>query len=932
LSSQFRKGLFVVGLAFATATLSGQVVEPGRPQRPTPIAKELPLTQKQQLGDAPVFKLSPLDDSVRDLPSPRHGVARVGVRRALASSVLGQGAWQSAADGAGVWRLSLESENAVALRVHFVNFNVGAGKVWIHDTANQQTYGPYTGLGRFEDGRFWTEAIFGDSIEVEYVPAAGRASSGAPPFQMPEISHLYRVAGMVSPRPASSQRTATSRRRTISQSSASSSLSAATPGAGLDPAPTSGGTTCFLDASCYFTGANATEYPAVPLVHGSMAFLLFSDSSGEYQCSGQMLNAPNGKPILLTAGHCINSPATLESLTAAFDYNPSTCGGVPPNPFNLTQITGASLLSYSDLPFETINSESDIVNDLDYSLVLMSGFPDTPDFTLAGYSTFELAFGQKVTSLSYPIGRSLQFAYAPRVDSTTVDTAPSNLYPGYWANAYQIEYNTIGRIDDGSSGSGIFDNQGHLLGTLSTGVADCNNPNPVTGACPIGSTACDVTGPYDNWYNKFSATYEQVRDYLEQPILGPLASNSAEFSASPNPIYTSNLYGLGQTTLTFKAPITVTNIEIRIGSPDGRLLGSADNSGTAKTGPWVTNGMVFYLQNVTGGLPLTAGNTIATVTAQVIESATGGAPVGTLTANPSTVVVPNGSYLGQTTLNWTAPGASLVQLRIGSPTGTLFAEAGSTASATTGDWVSDGMTFYLVNVSNGPASAADVLASAVVHVDVDGGSTVSPGTVSFFLDPDPIMVSSGQYLGTATLHWNTGGLSPAQIRVGSPTGTVFANDISATGTAQTGSWVSNGLLFYLEDMSGTVLATATANLVASTINLGNTQFTVANNPILVPIGAAATANVAWSTAVSSDVEIHSGAPWGPLVASGGSSGAAAIPNVVDGLTLYLQNRSGDLNPTGAFYPGDPTPPPSYGQLPLELQYTLATATVHVVSL
>jgi hypothetical protein len=921
LKSQFGQGLFVVGLAFAaaTASLSAQVVEPGRPQRPIPIAKELPLTQKQQLGAAPVFKLSPLDDSVRDLPSPRHGVARVGVRRALASSVLGQAVWQSAADGASVWRLSLESENAVALRVHFVNFNVGAGKVWIHDTANQQTYGPYTGLGRFEDGRFWTEAIFGDSIEVEYVPAAGRASRGAPPFQIPEISHLYRVAGMVSPRPASSQRSATSQRRTISQSSASSSLSAATLRAGLDPAPTSGGTTCFLDASCYFTGANATEYPAVPLVHGSMAYLLFSDSSGEYQCSGQMLNAPNGRPILLTAGHCINSSATLESLTAAFDYNPSSCGGVPPNPMNLTQITGASLLSYSDLPFETVNTVSDILNDLDYSLVLMSGFPDTPDFTLAGYSTFELAFGQNVTSLSYPIGLSLQFAYAPRVDSTTVDTIANGLYPGYWVNAYQIEYNTNGRIDDGSSGSGIFDNQGHLLGTLSTGVADCNNPNPVTGACPNGSTACDVTGPYDNWYNKFSATYEQVRDYLELAIPGSLASDSAEFSASPNPIYTSNPYGLGQTTLTFKAPITVTNIEIRIGSPDGQLLGSAGNSGTAQTGPWVTNGMVFYLQNVTGGLPLTAGNTIATVTAQVIESASGVAPLGTLTANPSTIVVPNGSYLGQTTLNWNAPGASLVQLRIGSPTGQLFAEAGPIASATTGDWVSDGMTFYLVNVSNGPASAANVLATAVVHVDVDGGSTVSPGNVSFFLDPDPILVSSGQHLATATLHWNTGGLSPAQIWVGASASTLFANDIPATGTAQTGPWVSNGLVFYLEDSSGNVLASTTANLVTSTVNLGNTQFTVINNPILVSTGPTI-ANVTWSTTVSSDVEIHSGAPWGPLVAAGGSTGAVAIPNPTDGLTLYLQDRSGDL-----------APGQSVGQLPLELQYTLATVTVQVVN-
>lgn len=910
--SQFGQSLFLIALLLAGAAVSmpGQVVEPGRPQRQIPaIAKELPLTQKQQLGAAPVFKLGPLDDSVRDLPSPRHGVARVGVRRALASSVLNQGVWQSAADGASVWRLSLQSESAVALRVHFVNFNTGGGKVWIHDTANQQTYGPYGGLGRFQDGKFWTEAIFGDSIEIEYVPAAGRASSGAPPFQIPEISHLYRVAGLISPRPSSSLRAA----RSLSPGAAS-------PRAGLDPALSTGGDTCFLDASCYFSGSNATEYPAVPLVHGSMAYLLFSDSSGEYQCSGQMLNAPNGQPILLTAGHCINSSATLESLTAAFDYNPSSCGGVPPNPLSLTQITGASILSFSELPFETVNTVSDMLNDLDYSLVLMSGFPDTPDFTLAGYSTAELAFGQNVTSLSYPIGLSLQFASAPRVDSTTVDTVANELYPGYWVNAYQIEYNATGRIDDGSSGSGIFDNQGHLLGTLSTGVADCNNPNPVTGACPSGSTACDVGGPYDNWYNKFSATYEQVRDYLEQPIPGPLASDSSVFSASPNPIYTSNAYGLGQTTLTFNALSTVSTVQVHIGSPTGPQLGQASNPGSMATGLWVSNGMKFYLQNVTGGLPLTAANTIATVTAQVIQSATGQAPLGTLTANPSTIVVPNGSYLGQTTLNWTAVSAKKIELHIGSATGQLFGGGGPSGSATTGDWVSDGMTFYLVDVTNGPASAANVLATAVVHVDVDGGSTVNPGDVSFFLDPDPILVSPGQTLGTATVHWNTGGLSSAQIRVGSPTGGLLGN-VGPIGTTPTGAWVSNGLIFYLESTSGKVLATATASLVTSTINLGNTQFTITNNPITVPVGAAATANVTWSTAVSSDVEVHYGLPWGPLVGSGGSTGSAVIPNVADGATLYLQDRSGDV-----------AAPPNYvGQLPLELQYTLATAVVHIVN-
>jgi len=42
--------------------------------------------------------------------------------------------------------------------------------------------------------------------------------------------------------------------------------------------------------------------------------------------------------------------------------------------------------------------------------------------------------------------------------------------------------------------------------------------------------------------------------------------------------------------------------------------------GVATTGEWVTNGMVFYLQDATGGKPLTSANTLATFTASVRPS------------------------------------------------------------------------------------------------------------------------------------------------------------------------------------------------------------------------------------------------------------------------------------------------------------------------
>jgi hypothetical protein len=87
-----------------------------------------------------------------------------------------------------------------------------------------------------------------------------------------------------------------------------------------------------------------------------------------------------------------------------------------------------------------------------------------------------------------------------------------------------------------------------------------------------------------------------------------------------------------------------------------------------------------------------------------------------LTATPSVMAVTGGAK-GQTTLTWNAPNAQAVEIHIGGPTGPLFAREGNRGSITTGAWVTDGMIFYLQDVTNGAAlTTANTLAQAVVHV------------------------------------------------------------------------------------------------------------------------------------------------------------------------------------------------------------------------
>jgi hypothetical protein len=89
-------------------------------------------------------------------------------------------------------------------------------------------------------------------------------------------------------------------------------------------------------------------------------------------------------------------------------------------------------------------------------------------------------------------------------------------------------------------------------------------------------------------------------------------TDSATISASPNPIPVVG-QALGVTTISWNAPAAMI-IQVRVGAPNGPLLTDNFDSGSMTTGAWVTNGMTFYLQDVSMGQANTAANTLGSVT------------------------------------------------------------------------------------------------------------------------------------------------------------------------------------------------------------------------------------------------------------------------------------------------------------------------------
>jgi len=103
------------------------------------------------------------------------------------------------------------------------------------------------------------------------------------------------------------------------------------------------------------------------------------------------------------------------------------------------------------------------------------------------------------------------------------------------------------------------------------------------------------------------------------PAAPSTGAKNASITAEPNPIKVCDGSGTGITKLTWTS-VGPGVVEMHVSSPNGDLLARTGANGTATTAKWVTNGMIFYLQDVSGGKSLTPENTLATFTAKVTSS------------------------------------------------------------------------------------------------------------------------------------------------------------------------------------------------------------------------------------------------------------------------------------------------------------------------
>jgi lysyl endopeptidase len=342
----------------------------------------------------------------------------------------------------------------------------------------------------------------------------------------------------------------------------------------------SGNASCVTNYECEVTPGNTPPAAAtVALVIGN-----------QYQCTGAMINdvPRDNSPHLLTARHCETgklgggSPSAAANVTVYWD-------AVTP--------CGSTLASIYDPNVPKQTGAQTLVEQQDAWLILLDQNPVVSDAQLAG---FDASGGAVQGGYTVHHAEGADKQYAGWLGQAAAIQESGVLGVTYVSNFLET-VNAVGNVGPGASGSGLFDQNNHLVGSLTLGrttsdpsgygmcpVANPPSPNGSNGVADFTALSAVWNSTVDTTSTTGSATIKSVLDpgntgtlvTTSTPVVSIQLSASAELSSEENPV-----------ALTWNAP-TATQCSASGGvSGDGwsgQLAASGTLSLTETTSAYVT--------------------------------------------------------------------------------------------------------------------------------------------------------------------------------------------------------------------------------------------------------------------------------------------------------------------------------------------------------
>ncbi len=305
-----------------------RAVAPAVQQRTPQIGRRAALPRPVARGRSPLppqTVLERLGEEALGRAVERTGVSWLGPTRAIppgadigphpGNPLAGHGRWTQVA-GIRVWRVTIRSPGARAVRLRLVGFGT-RGRVFLYPAGSSAAHtGPYTGRGPRDAGDFWTGVVVSDAVTVEYVEDPADRDRAQSPFRIAALAHLVSIPGGP-PKPAAVGPDAPSSlplRRSVAS--------------------------CHLDVSCH----PEWQDPDLP----SSVQLLVTGEEATLQCTGTLVNSRYGFQehlLMLTAGHCIHNPDEAANTVFTWNYQTDRCNGLPPPPSALVTTEGSDLLA-----------------------------------------------------------------------------------------------------------------------------------------------------------------------------------------------------------------------------------------------------------------------------------------------------------------------------------------------------------------------------------------------------------------------------------------------------------------------------------------------------------------------------------------------------------------------------------------------------------
>lgn len=424
-----------------------------------------------------------------------------------------QGQWSTRADGAHVWRLHVQSSEALSVRLHFTAFDIPEGGVLrVVGTDDHSPARAYTGKGPLGDGEFWSHTFDGASAWLEYV--APPDVTIAPIIEIGALLHTYRD-------PANERRTDER--------------------AALALLP------CEEDVNCHEVDAT---------IRDSVARITFISGGFAYLCSGGLIadtDVDTQIPWFITAHHCLSTEDEARTVEAFWFYQSARCKGPVPRVGAVPRTLGASLIYSTD--------------ETDFTLLRLSETPIDGQ-TYAGWSTDPVVSGDMI-GVHHPGGsyKRVSFSSIPKAPFPGICISPTE---------FIYTRVNLGVTEPGSSGSPLFNTSGEVVGQLLGGCGDpdCNynvNPDDIYGRFAV-SYELGALDSYLNVQNGGDDDFEPNDSFLDAP---GISLGEFELKCFDDDFFTLETEETGRLTITAATNNPSLDIDLTLLNPDSAILALA---------------------------------------------------------------------------------------------------------------------------------------------------------------------------------------------------------------------------------------------------------------------------------------------------------------------------------------------------------------------